>query len=263
MFAERRFPMARTRAFLLITVVLFSLSTCKALFDFNAFSSLDKASVPDPARYQGVGGLSNLQNDLSSPAVVAALSGDPATVAAILSNLDTTYHVTTGPLTTPEQQTAAILYAQLALATTSGDVLINNIIASVLTNAPGNLASIMQSIVPADVAADLTKFTAMMNGLLTANAAYQVLGASVPPAPPGMNIGDVAQKAAVAYLMERVYAAVVITVGAPNAMTEMFALLNNQPNSISSITTTPANPLNPLPGWLKNLFDAAGAQYPA
>jgi hypothetical protein len=173
--------------------------------------------------------------------------------------------VTTGPLTTPDQQTAAILYSDLALKSTSGDVLVNNIVSNILTQAPGNLASILQAIVPPDVAADITKFSAMVNGLLAANTAYQVLGATLVPAspPPGMNMGDVAQKASVAYLMERVNAAVVGTVGAGSAMAEMFALVNNQPNSIASVITTPANPLNPLPAWLKNIFDAAGAPYPA
>jgi hypothetical protein len=263
--------MARARAFVLFVAVLLVLSGCKAFFDFNAFSSLDKASVPNPSRYQGSGGLANLQADLQSHAIVAALSGDPTTVATILGNLNTAYAVTTGPLTTPDAQAAAILYSDLALQTTSGDVLVNNMVATMMTTPPGNLQSILQSIVPPDVAADINKFTAMVNGLLQANVAYDVLGQSLAglPAPPGMNMGDTAQKAAVAWLMYKVDLAVIGAVGAPAAVAQMFALVNNQTNSIAGVTTVPANPLNPIaaagltPPSLKRIFDAAGAPYPA
>ncbi len=269
--------MGRTSVFALFAAALLVLSGCSAFFDFNAFSSLDKPAVPSASRYQGAGGLSNLQTDLSSPAVVNALKGDPTTVAAILGNLDTAYGVLangTPPgsgYATPDEQAAAILYSDLALQTSSGDQLVNNIVANVLTQAPGNLQSILSSIVPADVAADLTKFTAMINGLLLANQAYDNLGQSLAtlPAPLGMNMGDVAQKAAVAWLIYCVDQAVIGAVGAPGAMTEMFALVNDQPNSISGVATNPANPLNPIAGAglnppsLKRIFDAAGAPYPA
>jgi hypothetical protein len=254
--------MARTRAFLLFVAALLALSGCSVLFDFNAFSSLDKASVPNPSRYQGAGGLANLQSDLSSPSIVAALQGDPATVAIILGNLNTSYGVT-GTLTTPDQQTAAILYSNLALQSTFGDVLVNNIVANVLTQAPGNLASILQSVVPPEVAADITKFTAMVNGLLTAEPAYQSLGTSLGtyPPPPGMNMGDVAQKAAVSYLMFEVFNAV-SGVDPGSEIAQMFALVNNQPNNIAAVSTTPANPLNPMPAWLQNIFTVSGAPVP-
>jgi hypothetical protein len=264
-FHWRRLPMARTRALLLFAAVLLVLSGCKAFFEFNAFSSLDKTSVPDPSRYQGASGLANLQADLLSTSVVNALKGDPATVAIILNNLNTSYGVT-GTLTTPDQQIAAILYSNLALQTTSGDVLVNNIVANVLTTPTGNLATVLQAVVPPDVAADINKFTAMVNGFLTAEPAYVSLGNSLPTygAPPGMNMGDVTQKATVAYLMERVYAAAVATpgVGAANAIPELFALVNNQPNSVANVQTNPTNPLNPLPGWLQNIYAVSGAPLP-
>lgn len=262
--------MARTRAFVLFVAVLLVLSGCSAFFDFNAFSSLDKPAAPDPSRYTGSSGLANLQADLGSAALVDALKNDPTKVATILGNLDGSYNITTGPLTTPDQQTAAILYSDLALQTSSGDQLVNNIVSNLLTQPPGNLQSILSSIVPPDVAADLTKFTAMINGLLLANVAYDNLGQSLAtlPAPPGMNMGDTAQKAAVAWLIYCVDQAVIGTVGAPSAMAEMFALVNNQPNSIAGVTTTPPNPLSPIanaglnPPSIKRIFDAAGAPYP-
>jgi hypothetical protein len=264
--------MARTRTFALFVAVVLTLAGCSAFFEFNAFSSLDKAAVPDPSRYQGSGGLANLQADLASPSVVNALKSSPSTVATILANLDNAYGVTTGPLTTPDQQTAAILYADLALKSTSGDALVNNIVATVMTQTTGNLQSVLSSIVPADVAADPAKFAAMVNGLLAANIAYDKLGQSLAslPAPPGMNMGDTAQKAAVAWLM---YCVDVSVVGAgfapPSDVDEMFKLVNNQANSIGGLSTTPANPFSPMSGAgltppsLQRIFDAAGAPYPA
>ena len=142
--------MARTRAFLLFIAVLLALTGCKAFFDFNAFSSLDKAGVPNPSRYQGSGGLANLQDDLQSHAIMDALSGDPATVAIILGHLQADYHVTTLDPSNSTEQTAAILYSDLALQTTSGDKLVNNV-ADLLANPPGNIGSILQSIVPDEV----------------------------------------------------------------------------------------------------------------
>jgi hypothetical protein len=77
-------------------------------------------------------------------------------------------------------------------------------------------------------------------------------------------MGDVAQKAAVAYLMQKVFDRVHL-VDAGTEIAEMFALVNNQANNIANLNTIPADPLNPLSAvpWLKNIFDAAGAPYPA
>ena len=266
--------MARTRASVLFVAVLLVVSGCKAFFDFNAFSSLDKASVPNPSRYQGASGLANLQADLQSQSIVNALKGDLGTVATILSNLNTSYAVTTGPLSTPDAQTAAILYSDLSLQSTSGDVLVNNIVGTLMTNPQGNLQAMLQSIVPPDVAADLTKFTNMVNGLLAAKVVYQVLGGSITDVngngkidpgegvPPGTNMGDTAQKAAVSYLMLTIFNAVT-PFDTGTEIAAMFALLNNQANNISTLNV--ADPFTPMSGvpWLKNIFDCAGAPYPA
>jgi len=257
--------MARTRAFALFVAVVLTLAGCSAFFDFNAFSSLDKAAAPDPSRYQGLSGLVNLQNDLASKSVVKALKGDYALSQQILTNLmnDPSYPLTGSPPWSPAQQTAAILYSSLALQCTSGDQLVNNIIGAVMTSVPTDIKSILRSIIPADVMADQsgTSFLYMVNGLLQAKAMYQKLGASIPPDPVGMNMGDVAQKAAVALLMDTVDQAVIGAVGAVNAVPEMWLLVNDQPNSIASVPVS--DPFSPLPAWLKNIFDAAGAPYPA
>ena len=259
--------MAGTRVFgriVLLAAILSVLAGCGAFFGFNAFAGIDKAPPPDPARYQGPGGLANLQTDLESPSVVAAMKNDPQAVNQILNNLNTSYGLTTTPITTPDQQTAAILYSQLALQSTSGDVLVNNIVTTVINNPSGNLQSMLASIVPPDVAADPVKFTAMVNNLLAAETVYVNLGTNLNPSfpPPGMNMGDVAQKAAVSLLMKTIYDAATAKVGAGNEITNLFALINNQPsNGLDKVTIT--DPYNPMPTWLKNIFDAAGAPYPA
>ena len=264
--------MGRTRALLLLVSVLLVLSGCSAFFEFNAFSGLDKPSVPNPSRYQGSGGLANLQSDLSSPSIVDALKTHPDTVDTILGNLDSAYKVTTTTPSTPDQQTAAILYAQLALQSTSGDELVNNIADTVVNNPSGNLKSMLASIVPSDVAGNITKFTAMVDNLLAAEVVYINLGNSIPlvGTPPGMNMGDVAQKAAVALLMVTILDAVENT-PAPGTYTQaqatnqLFALINNQPNSIANINISDpfADMGSGNPPWLVHIFDAAGAPYPA
>ncbi|HET6451500.1 MAG TPA: hypothetical protein VFI08_09320, partial [Spirochaetia bacterium] len=172
------------------------------------------------------------------------------------------------------QQTAAILYAQLALQTSSGDELVNNIADTVTNNPSGNLKSMLASIVPADAAGDLTKFTAMVDNLLTAEGVYVHLGNTLDPnvPPPGMNMGDVAQKAAVALLMVTIMNQVE---SAPSpgpgpytptqAVDQLFALINNQSNNVSdtNISDPFANMGSGSPAWLVHIFDAAGAPYPA
>ncbi len=269
--------MARTRAFVLFVAVLLALSGCSAFFDFNAFSSLDKPSAPDPSRYQGLSGLTNLQTDLGSPSIVNTLKNNFALSQQILNQIenDPSYPLTGSPPWSPAQQTAAILYSSLALQSTSGDQLVNNVVATLMTSVPGNIQSILQSIIPAGVMADQsgTSFTNMVNGLLNAEAMYVKLGNSIldvngngkidpGDAPPGMNMGDAAQKAAVALLMYAVDRAVIDFPVPPGTdISELWKLVNNQPNHISGVII--ADPLNPLPGWLKNIFDAAGAPYPA
>jgi hypothetical protein len=261
--------MARTRAFVLFVAVLLVLSGCKAFFDFNAFSGLDKAAVPDPSRYQGAGGLANLQSDLDSRSVVDALRGDYTTSQTILTNLQDEYSVHAGPLNTTDQQTAAILYANLALASTYGDELANNIVENIATTPPsGNIGTLIASVIPAAVIHDPTEFKHMMDGMVDANIVYQNLGSHLgaPPQPvPGMNMGDTAQKAAVAFLMDAIVDAVMAsppTYTQAQAVDQMYKLVNDDPtNTISGVTLT--DPFTPTDTNLNNIFVAAGAQYPA
>ena len=243
------------------------LAGCSAFFGFNAFKSLDEPPAPKLSDYQGGGsGLARLASDLGSPAVVDKLKGDAATTRAIEAYLEKTYDVTSGPLDTPDKQAAAALYGDLYLKTTSGDQLVNNIAASLVTSPQtGNVSSLISSVIPDAVAGNETDFTAMMAGLLQANMAYQALGAETPPysVPSGMTMGDIAQKAAVAYLMQAVVDAIESQTAyttPQEACAQMYLLTNNQTNGIGSVSVS--HPFSPLDPSLKNIFDAAGAPYP-
>jgi len=258
--------MAKCKAVALLSVLLATLAGCSALLDFNAFASLDHRSAPTLADVKGADGLNTLAADLASPSMVAALKADPATTLQIKNYLDATYHVTTGPLTTADQQAAAVLYSDLNLKTTSGDQLVNNIVSIVVaTPSSGTkIADILGKIIPPDVAGDATKFAAMVNGLLDANKAYTALGNSIPPAPPNVNLGDVAQKAAVACTMQAVVAAVMASppiTDTGGAITQMYMLVNNQSSTIANVTLA-SDPLNPPLTYVKNIFDAAGLPLP-
>jgi hypothetical protein len=259
--------MARLRTAAVLIVALFALGGCSAFFQFNAFAALDTPPAPTLADYQGEDGLANLAADLGSPAVIEQLKGDPALVDQLSTYLHDTF--LTGPLTTADAQLAAALYSDLGLVTTGGDTLVNNVVTTLVTTSPsGNIGDLITSIIPADVLADATgaKFTAMVQALLAADVSYQLLGNSIPAygAPPGVNLGDVAQKAAVACMMRAVVDSVktAMSYGSDGqAIDEIYLLVSGQPNGIDSVTV--ADPFSPAPGYITNLFDAAGAPLPA
>ena len=244
------------------------------MFEFNAFKGLDKPAAPTLSSYQGASGLGNLTTDLASPTVVAQLIADPTTTASIETYLKDTY-LSAGALTTPEQQQAAILYSDLNLKTTSADVLVNNIVSVVAAGIPtdATVESLMKDIVPTDVAGDPVKFSAMMNALLDASTAYLALGDSIPAgtsAPAGTNLGDVAQKAAIAYTVQTAVDTIAQAVGAgtttEDAITQIYYLLYDPTNAALSanVTSQPfANPFTAPPAGLTNILDAAGVTLPS
>ena len=87
------------------------------------------------------------------------------------------------------------------------------------------------------------------------------------PPPPGLNLGDIAQKAAVSCMMDAAVSAVATFLGVaknnPAVTQQMFLLATNQANTISSVTV--ADPFPARPPWLVNIFTAAGAMssYPS
>jgi hypothetical protein len=244
--------MAPLKVTALLLAPLLLLAGCSAFFGFNAYSSLDKPPTPRLSDYTGAGGLAKLASDLSSKAIVAAMASDPTMVVQLENYLQTTY-LSSPPLSSVDEQQAAALLADLNLKTTPGEDLVNNI------------ASVLQSLLPPGATADQATFSAMVNGLLNAEAAYILLGNSAPLPPPGVNMGDVAQKAAVALMMKTVVHAVALSLAVPDAdpsvSVQMFLLATNQPNTISGVSVPDPFPANPP--WLVNIFAAAGATYPS
>jgi hypothetical protein len=273
--------MSRVKTLALTVGVLFALASCAPFFEFNLFGAMDTPATPTAADYQGSGGLDQLGEDLNSPAVVDALAGAPTLVATIMTNLATDYLGITPPFTVSDQtdQQAAILYADLALKTTEGENLVNNIvdvIAEVITGGGGidtwisgttNVADLLSEIVPPEALASEAVFTAMVNAFLAANDAYIALGASIdklatfgeadPGAtlPPGSLPGDIAQKAILAHAMWAVVEAVKVgppVMGEPAAITEMFLIAKGKPCSL--ILGAFAQP----PDAIEALIDFAG-----
>jgi len=241
------------------------LAGCSAFFGFNLLKGLDKAPAPDPSQYNyatnGEAGLLKLSTDLGSQAIVNAMIGDPQATSTIESNLQTTYNDPSVPVA--DRELAAALYSDVNLKTTSGSVVVTNAVNLVQSGTNGqSVQQILQEIVPDNVKSDPTAFTNMVDGLLNSCAAYQVLGGSLTPpaqAPPGVNMGDVAQKAATAWTMQCVVTAVEGgTLTQQQAIDQMYAITNGQ-----SSTVTVPDPFSPAPGWLSNIFTVAGATMPS
>ena len=275
--------MARVKSIALILLPLLLLGGCSALFDFNLFKALglDKTAAPKASDYQGAGGLDKLADDLSSPAVIEALKNDPAAKAELEAFLQ---GLITGGVDTPEEQQAALLFADLELKTTSGEEFVNNIVTALMSSIDTSVkvVDLLKSIIPADVAGDKTKFTAMITGLLSANAMYFALGQGIDSdaggdgvvdpgksLPPGANVGDIAQKAGVAFLANAIVGKVdgVAAGGQTEAIEQMYYLLYDQINpgfTIDPDLTMP-NPFSGSPGLnaVKALYSAAGMTLPA
>ncbi len=279
--------MSRVKTLALTAGVLFALASCAPFFEFNLFGAMDTPATPTAADYQGSGGLDQLHEDLNSPAVVDTLAAHPALVATVMTNLATDYLDDSPPLdgsppftvSDPTDQQAAILYADLALKTTEGENLVNNIvdvIVEVITGGGGidtwisgttNVADLLSEIVPPEALASEAVFTSMVNAFLAANDAYIALGASIdqvalfgeadPGAtlPPGSLPGDIAQKAIVAHAMWAVVEAVKLgplAMGESAAIAEMFLIAKGK--ACSLILDTFAQP----PDGIEALIDFAG-----
>jgi len=271
--------MARVKSIALILLPLLLLGGCSALLDFNLFKALglDKTTAPKASDYQGAGGLDKLADDLSSAAVIEALKNDPAAKADLEAFLQ---GLITGGADTPEEQQAALLFADLELKTTSGEEFVNNIVTALMTpiDTSVKVIDLLKTIIPADVAGDKAKFTAMFTGLLSANAMYFALGQGIDSdaggdgvvdpgksLPPGANAGDIAQKAGVAFLANAIVAAVdgAAAGGQTEAIAQMYNLLYD-PTSLDPLVDPamtmpdPFSAASPELNAVKALYNAAG-----
>jgi len=270
--------MSRVKTLALATIVLFALAGCAQLFEFNLFGSLDNPPTPTAADYQGAAGLDQLAQDLSSPAVVDALAADPTLVDTILTNLATDYLGVVPPFTVSDSTDgqAAILYADLALKTTEGEALVNNIVETVLSGSittTSTVADILADIIPPEALASEATFTAMVQALLAANDAYLALGAYVDGSmsdgiaenglPPGSLPGDVAQKAIVAYTMRKTVDAVIpacVPATEAQAIVELYKVATGQ--VVVGVSDATPDPFSSPDNAILALLDLAGVPLP-
>ena len=171
--------MSRVKASALAITVALALAGCAQLFEFNLFAGVDNPPVPTAADYSGAGGLDELSDDLNSPATVDALAADPALVQQIQDDLWNTYLGDGGGVENEEDSEAAILYADLALKTTEGEALVNNVVGALLDGSlsgTSNIGDLLAAIIPPEALASEAIFTDMVAALLAANLAYEQLG---------------------------------------------------------------------------------------
>jgi hypothetical protein len=277
--------MAGTKFSLVFVAVLLALSGCSAFFDFNAFSSMDKPAAPNPSRYQGSGGLANLQADLGSPALVNALKNDPATVQAIDAIL---MGYLSGGVSTPDTQQAAILYSDLNIQTTSAGGLVQNIFQTVVNgiSSTSKIQDLLTAAIPPEALADPAVFSAMIIALLLSNTQYLALGVSIHDinlngvidqgegVPPGTNMGDVAQKAGVAYTIAVIYNQMQAADPMSQALEiqQMYLLATNPSAADAAVQGLTPDPYNTgssdpyvtanLPA-IQNIFKCAGMALPS
>lgn len=150
----------------------------------------------------------------SSPSFYDNLD-DPATLAALEARLD----VLLGTLAvgSAEYQEVAILAAEVQLASTGADVVIDNVVDLVQGLAtgtvpvpdpadPNTIVAVVQAIFPATLLDDPVAFAAAIQALVDSAAYYEALGASLTGDPPAyatddINPGAVAQNALVCALI--------------------------------------------------------------
>lgn len=214
-------------------------------FDYNLFTDAGVAAPVVTAPAQAAAdqdtaaqstSLSTMRADLASPAYLAELTA-PAnadTLTAVTTYLEDVYSQTVTEETAPVVQEAAALYADLALTTTSGTLVVDKVVESLVggkldltvTVDPSlsgeekdaeerkqtaeKVASLINSMLPVSMlpeTADSTEaFTTMIAGMVSANEAYSALTATITdPATAAVSdniiIGDVAQKALVSYVV--------------------------------------------------------------
>ncbi len=213
--------MKKTIAVLIPLVLVSLLTGCAELFEFNLFKALDPIKMPDAAMLsemedeEGVSGvLDYLEAELGSPSFIEKLDEEHGAYDAIEDYLID--HK--GTASTADEKRATILYADLNLKTTGGEELINNSVSALIggdfgTTDWSNAADIksfllgfLPEVMPSGVNSQ-SEFNDMIQGFVAASAAYDDFGnSSLTDIPDEINMGDVAQKAIVSYVISEVLA---------------------------------------------------------
>lgn len=260
--------MAKLRLVALPCIVLIALGGCSAFFEFNAFKGLDPVKTPVASDYEGADGLDELETDLSSPAVVDAMTDE--TVDEIEEMLNDDY--LDDGVDNEEDQQAAILLAELNLVTSSGVEVVNNFVNTLVdffdsTEPPSDeeIAGSLSEIIPEEVMASPEAFAGLINGFLDANEAYEAFGTSLETlAPPDdANLGDVAQKAAVAFVVSSVVDAFVAAgYTEAEAIGILYGIIQDpegaDPALLANLQPPDISEENPEAAALLNILEAAG-----
>lgn len=185
--------MKRTAIFISMLVLLLSvgLVSCDAMFQTNLFAKL---THPTPsAADMATKSPGQLQEYMNSATNLKMLANDAALKEAALSNLAAYYVASPGnsvDATLSDVQTAAIVAADIAIKTIPDAAgLSNSILAyvasgsNISTDSNAAITSLVEQVLPQDIAASLTAgdampttFVDMIDAFMQANAAYQVLG---------------------------------------------------------------------------------------
>jgi hypothetical protein len=263
------------------------LAGCSAFFQFNAFSSLDVVPAPNAADYTGLGGLDKLATDLDSPAVIDKLKADPDTVQEIADYLMDSY-LFNGVMTV-DQQAAAVLYCDLYMKTTAAEEFVNNAMLVMVDGITSTttIHDFLVSTLPAEALADAEAFSGTVTALRLSNVQYLALGTGIMDkngngqidvgegVAPDISMGDVAQKAAVAFIVEVMYQQVATALDSTDE-TEIIAqlyLLATDPDAadadVQGLAPDPFNTSSTDPyvsanlPTVQKLFDCAGFTLPA
>lgn len=192
------------------------LAGCSPLFTFNLFDSMQNAPTPSASKYSGPDGLDLLAADLDSKAFVQALAATPSIVTDIETMLIARI---SGPVDFGDEQRATALLADLYLKTTGGEQFVNLFypeVFALLSSASTStllLSTALTDNTPTDAKASPAAFSAFVQGMLVAHGAYLAFGSGITDinssggldrgdVAAGVNVGDAAEKAIIAFTIK-------------------------------------------------------------
>ncbi len=176
--------MRRSSAVVFVLVVSLAATSCDAFFTTNWFQkaglvdqdAADLAALPAAGLYERA----YSEDGIASAAFFTALEGDAAAKAQVLATLEADW---SGTAATAAEQRSAILYAEILLETTQAGAVVDGIVAALASEPPANgddeATKYLRAALPEAVRTDQAAFTAAINALLDANAAYTAYGSGI------------------------------------------------------------------------------------
>ena len=256
------------------------LGGCEELFEFNLFQELDIVTLPDKGELDAMTAdeaLDYLDVEFDSPAFIELLAGDPKAQSEIEDYLQDLYNGDPG---SQEGKRAVLLHASLRLKLCHGEELVNNLSSLVTgdadwdalqdtTEAQGFFESSFGDLVPPEALASREAFDAMLTGFQEAQDAYTLFAAGIDgdPATSGdvpeeANLGDVAQKALFAVLIDAYLQPDAVYATEAEARDALWLLAAGDGAPAPNAPTGGAwqDPFEP-PGTLGTILDEAGISF--